>query len=814
MTARRGLLLAGGALALALVLGRLLAGAYADWAWYRAMDAEALWAARSAALWSLRGGLFAIAFTFTFANLLAMRRSIVSLVLPRQLGNLEIGEAVAAPALTAAAAALSAVLAAAVALPADDWLAVLRARWATTLGEGDPYIQRDLSFWMGWLPLERSLQAWCVTLAVVVGVTLMLLYGLTPSVQVDRGRVQVSTWVRRHVAIYSAFLLLLVAWGYRLDAFDLLLHGSGPRETFLAFDHHVLFPYLIAVSLVTGAMALLVAWTGWKGYQRATMSVLLLLLVAGPVVRWSLPMLDRRTVDARSRGALDRPYRNVRNLYTRRAYAVDDVLRGAAADGVRANAARLATSVSSWDPSALARALADEPGMPALDGALAWRSGADGALRASIFLGTPPLDAARSPVPRRDADPGTADDRGAPWPSLDPVPASVPALAVGIGLTPVLPIADPLGRVAAPPFAAGWRRLALAWSVRMLGLAAGDADSGRVRLLLHRDVQERVAKLLPFFVAGPSTQALTVGDSLWWTVELFNASEDYPLSEPLLLGDVSVRSAVPAGLALVNAHTGSVRVLLPAEADPVTAWWRDHLPGLFTPRHAVDPALLAALPAPVDRATVQGSALARTGIRNDTLAARPLFHADDADLDLLPGLPPPFVSGAAGAPLAWAVPAVDAVDRVRGAFVAVGGAQQSTALVEEPDTLRWAAMLDHLQRAADSASFTKGHRHPRRGRVRVVPTTDGLFAIQSFYDWSPDREPVLTGVVALHAGGARAGATLARALGGSPPPSSADGAVRSRVARLYVDLREAMRRGDWRAFGQALDALGHLVGRP
>ena len=323
MTARRGLLLAGVALALALVAGRLLAGAYADWAWYRAMDAESLWTARLAALAVLRGGLFAVAFVFTFANVFAMRRSIVSLVLPRQLGNLEIGEAVPATSLTGATVAISLLVAGALALPEGDWLSVLRAHWATPLGELDPYLQRDMAFWMGWLPLERSLHEWFVTLAVVVGVVLMLLYGLTPSVQVDRGRVHISTWVRRHFAVYSALLLLLVAWGYRLDTFDLLIHGSGPRETFVAFDHRVLYPYLIALTVATCCTALLVAWTGWMGFQRATIGGLLLVLVAGPIGRMVLPLLDRRAAAARERGRLDRPYRNVRAQYTRRAYGVD-----------------------------------------------------------------------------------------------------------------------------------------------------------------------------------------------------------------------------------------------------------------------------------------------------------------------------------------------------------------------------------------------------------------------------------------------------------------------------------------------------------
>src|SRR3990172_2137831 len=93
MTLRRALALAGAALALALLAGRLLAGAYAEWAWFDALGMASVWRARLVALTSLRAGLFALAFAFAFVNLVAMRRSIVSLVLPRRLANLVIGEA-------------------------------------------------------------------------------------------------------------------------------------------------------------------------------------------------------------------------------------------------------------------------------------------------------------------------------------------------------------------------------------------------------------------------------------------------------------------------------------------------------------------------------------------------------------------------------------------------------------------------------------------------------------------------------------------------------------------------------------------------
>src|SRR5512133_3062395 len=350
MTLRRALALAGAALAFALLAGRLLTGAYAEWAWFDALGMASVWRARVVALTTLRAALFAVAFAFTFVNLLVMRRSIVSLVLPRRLANLVIGEAVPSRLLTLTAALLSVLIAAAVSLPQGDWVVFLRAQWATPLGEIDPYLGRDIAFWTAWLPLERMLRDWAVLLAAAVGATVMILYALTPSVHMQRGQLHVSTWVRRHFAVYSAFLLLLIAWGFRLDSFDLLITGSGVREAFTAFDHRVLYPYLIALSICTAACGVLVAWTGWIGYQRAMLGSLLMVLVAGPLGRVGLPLLDRRAVTGRERSALERPYEHARTLYTRRAFGVDEILRGIRADSLRVPDDAIAQRVSGWDP--------------------------------------------------------------------------------------------------------------------------------------------------------------------------------------------------------------------------------------------------------------------------------------------------------------------------------------------------------------------------------------------------------------------------------------------------------------------------------
>jgi hypothetical protein len=199
------------------------------------------------------------------------------------------------------------------------------------------------------------------------------------------------------------------------------------------------------------------------------------------------------------------------------------------------------------------------------------------------------------------------------------------------------------------------------------------------------------------------------------------------------------------------------------------------------------------------------------GFRNDARAAQPLFQADDADPEVGSARRVPFVSGAPGRPLAWAVASVDATDRVRGALVAVGGARPRTAFIEQADTLSWSAVLNRLQRAADSATAGHAARHPRRGHAQAIPATDGLHVVQSFYEWPPEREPSLRVVVVFANGRSSAGRTLATAMGATGETPGTEGALRAKVARIHAALRDAMARGDWAAFGRAMDALAQLV---
>ena len=157
------------AIALTLLVGRWASMVYANWQWYDALGALSLYRSELAheAAWRLGAG--GVAFAFAFLNLYALRRSIISLVLPRRIGNLDIGEAVPGPILLAVVIGIAVVLAVFLSALPGDWTTFAFARFARPFREMDPYLDRDLSYLVAWLPFEIELHDWATLLLVVVG---------------------------------------------------------------------------------------------------------------------------------------------------------------------------------------------------------------------------------------------------------------------------------------------------------------------------------------------------------------------------------------------------------------------------------------------------------------------------------------------------------------------------------------------------------------------------------------------------------------------------------------------------------------------
>ena len=317
MMARRWWVLLVAALAILLLAGRVLSAWYVDYQWFAIQGATRLWWAKAMDLGILRGVAFIAISLFAFANLFAVRRSIRSLRLPRRIGNLEFSEEVSARILNRSVITLALAIGFVFALPHNDWMSVELIRNGIAFGETDPYFRFDLGKWLYQLPLESGAHVWAMIVLLAITLLVIFLYALTPSLRWEEGQLHVSGHVRRHISTLAGVLLVLLAWGYRLDAYQLLHEGTGPLGALSAVDHKIGIPANLTLAMIAVASAMLVTWTGWIGQTRVAFVTITIMLLAALSVRQVLPAVAGRFVIGENPETQEQAYRVIRNAYSR-----------------------------------------------------------------------------------------------------------------------------------------------------------------------------------------------------------------------------------------------------------------------------------------------------------------------------------------------------------------------------------------------------------------------------------------------------------------------------------------------------------------
>lgn len=813
MTKRRWLMLALAAAAIVLLAGRELAGAYADYLWYESVGAGALWRTRLQATIVLELGSAVIAALFAFCNLYAVRQSVLQLVLPRRLANLEIGEEVPGRYLMGAAIALAIVLALLLTFPSSDWLSFVLARWGRPFSETDPYFASDLGFFVYWLPFETALWSWAFVLVIVVGIAVVLLYALTPSLRWRGGSLHVSAYVRRHLTVLAGVVLLMTAWSFRLDMYSLLSSGSGPDGLFGYVDHHVAVPGDLLLSLATLGAALIVVWAGFAGqFRLAGISVLTTLAVA-ILVREVAPLVAEHSGTDADRAIRERAYVATRAIYTRRAYGIDAVARADTSVAYPSLSAALPW-VPIWDQSALTRAVdagrvSDDEPVPT-----SWNPDPGGMV--VEVIGAPPAGASsRAPWTVTRIRAAEADEHGAPvrvaatdQSSGEDLPLD--ALLVYPGAPEIAIIADSLSHAAGTSLESFFVRLAAAWSMQNFHILAQDLPQPRPTLIAHRDVHHRVALYAPFFEQSRRVQPLLLGDTLYWGVDLYTASDTYPLSWRVLAAGEERSYFHHAAVAIVQASTGETVVVPDSVLDPVAATWVHHLPSIFGSWASLPAGLRPLLAPPLEGTYAQAMAFGRFGTRSDSGPPRHIPVLNGADSALVGDVPIALPNQAA----AIALPLVDDLDRLSGLFIGTGGiAPRSMWYQPRGFGPRWSGVLDKL-RSLDTAGTPLRDGAVVRGRVRTIPLVSGLGFLQPAYHWRPENVPSIARVALLVNDSARALVPPTTLLAGSSEvhPAGSSPSQKS-AAALYADMKDALRRGDWVAFGRAFEALGRVLGQ-
>ncbi len=164
-------------------------------------------------------------------------------------------------------------------------------------------------------------------------------------------------------------------------------------------------------------------------------------------------------------------------------------------------------------------------------------------------------------------------------------------------------------------------RLAAALYLREPRLLVSGALTPDTRLLLRREVRERVRRLVPFvaFEAEPYLATVNLGadpgpfppgQHQFWIVDGFTISRTYPYSAPVP-GRPDVRYLRNSVKAVVDAYGGGVALYVAEPDDPLIDGWRRLFPELFQPLWEMPAALRAHIRYPIPQFELQTSQLLR-----------------------------------------------------------------------------------------------------------------------------------------------------------------------------------------------------------
>ena len=545
------------------------------------------------------------------------------------------------------------------------------AQWRTFLlwqnsggvsfGRREPVFGRDAAFYVFSLPWLEFLQGWLFSALVgVLLITALAHYlwgGIRPNALVFSEKV--TPQVKAHLSVLLGLIMLTKAWGYYLGQFDLLTSARGVVAGASFTDVNAHLPALrILVFIAIACAILFLVNIRMRGWALPVIAVGLLALVSISAGAAYPAFVQRFRVNPQE--AQREQEFIVRNIEaTRAAFGLDLIesrqqpLSGVVtAEDVEANATTI-QNIRLWRPNILIdnyRALqrirayyefhdidvdrytidgerrlvmvsAREIAQNQIPGGGTWQN--------THLVYTHGFGAVASQV-------NTATSEGQPLFTLRDIPpigepelvgngqrvyfgesSDVPFVLVNSGARELdyqgTPQDDqeqvsfnydggggiPVGGIV--------QRALFAWRFRDVNLLISNLVQGDSRIMIFRNIQERVPKAAPFLQFDADPYAAIVDGRLVWIWDGYTTTTEYPYSQPVVLQDVAsqpedgtfpsltgsanyIRNSVKV---VVDAYEGTTTYYVSDDSDPIIQVWGNAFPDLFTPMSEATPDLLA-----------------------------------------------------------------------------------------------------------------------------------------------------------------------------------------------------------------------------
>ncbi|HEX5018080.1 MAG TPA: UPF0182 family protein, partial [Actinomycetes bacterium] len=176
------------------------------------------------------------------------------------------------------------------------------------------------------------------------------------------------------------------------------------------------------------------------------------------------------------------------------------------------------------------------------------------------------------------------------------------------------------------PLSSWTRRAAFALALGSKELLLSDDITPDSRIILHRDVSDRLHTLAPFIHWDAEEVPLTANGRIVFVVDGYSTSNNYPYAEQVDLGDARVNYARASVRATVDAYSGSVKLYLTDESEPIARAWAEMFPSLFRPVEEMPVELRQRLRYPADLFDAQATAYERFHTTRPDLF---VSHADE-----------------------------------------------------------------------------------------------------------------------------------------------------------------------------------------
>ena len=123
-----------------------------------------------------------------------------------------------------------------------------------------------------------------------------------------------------------------------------------------------------------------------------------------------------------------------------------------------------------------------------------------------------------------------------------------------------------------------FKKAALAWELGDVNVLISDQLGSDSRLLLYRNIFERVNKIAPFLTLDPDPYAVTIDGDIYWIHDAYTYTNSFPYSTEYGQKVNYLRNSVKV---ITDAQTGDIDLYLFDDADFIASTWSKIFPTLF-----------------------------------------------------------------------------------------------------------------------------------------------------------------------------------------------------------------------------------------